>query len=384
MSSVSLRPGIRVAYLTNILAPYWKPTLEHLASRYILRIFLSAPMELNRPWPVDWRNLDVVLQRTVTLRRRWRHPAGFSEAIYVHLPLNTISQLRQFDAQVVLSNEMGFRTLLACLYRNFARQSRLLVIAEMAESTERGRGPFRGILRRLLQSRVDAFLVPGRSGTRFLESLGVPSSRIVQTGYTTDVQKFCTVPLIRPPAIVPRLLYVGQLIERKGLLPFVSALAEWAVQNPDRTMEFVIVGDGPSRSRLENFRSPSNLRLLFRGNMTFSDLPSVYAECGIFCFPTLADSWGVVVNEAMVSGLPVLGSIYSQAVEELVEDGKNGWSFQPEKPASVSSAINRALNTSIEVLNTMRHCARSKAAQFTPESVAAQIGQAIQNVLGES
>src|SRR5581483_5268298 len=145
--------GIRVAYLTNILAPYWKPTFAWLERRYRLRIFLSAPMESNRPWRVDWGSLDVVLQKTITLRRRWKHPSGFAEPVFVHLPLDTISQLRSFRPQIVLSNEMGFRTLLACIYRKLARRSRLLVVAEIAESTERGRGRTRAFVRQLIRSR---------------------------------------------------------------------------------------------------------------------------------------------------------------------------------------------------------------------------------------
>ena len=58
-------------------------------------------------------------------------------------------------------------------------------------------------------------------------------------------------------------------------------------------------------------------------------MAEVYAKASLFAFPTLADEWGVVVNEAMAAGLPVLGSIYSQAVEELVEDGVSGWVFRP-------------------------------------------------------
>ena len=374
---------VRVAYLTNIVAPYWKPALESLARRYQLRVFLSTRMESNRPWQVDWGDLDVVLQRSVTLRRRWKHPGGFAEPVYVHLPIDTVSQLRHFRAEVVLSNEMGFRTLLACVYRTLTPHSRLIVGAEIAESTERGRGHSRAILRRLLRNRVDAFLVLGQSGARYIHSLGVPQSKIFAIGFTTDVQKFCCVPLARPAARAHRLLYVGQLIDRKGLLPFLTSLSEWASRHPQYTLEFVIVGDGPTRAKLENACLPPNLQMSFRGNVAFSDLAEIYAQCGIFAFPTLADTWGVVVNEAMAAGLPVLGSIYSQAVEELVEDGQNGWPFHPDNESDTYSTIDRALNTSVDVLNDMRKYARNKALQYTPDIVGANIGKAIQRVWGE-
>ncbi len=372
----------RIAYLTNILAPYWKPTFECLACRYRLRIFLSTPMERNRPWQVDWGNLDVVLQRTITLRGRWKHPSGFAERIYIHLPVDTLCQLHRFRPNIVISNEMGFRTLLNCVYRQLVRGSRLLVVAEIAESTEHGRGHCRSALRRFIRSYVDGFLVLGQSGGRYIYSLGVPHSKIFQIGYTTDVQRFCAVSLPRGTAIAHRLLYVGQLIERKGLLSFVKTISQWASEHPQRQLEFVIVGDGPSRVALANTAVASNLRITFHGNVAFSDLPDVYSKCGIFVFPTLADTWGVVVNEAMAAGLPVLGSIYSQAVEEMIEDGVNGWSFRPDSGNETYSAIDRALNASVETLNGMRQCAREKAMRYTPEIVAANIGKAVDLVLG--
>ena len=54
---------------------------------------------------------------------------------------------------------------------------------------------------------------------------------------------------------------------------------------------------------------------------------SVYSEAGALVLPTLADQWGMVVGEALASGLPVIGSIASQAVTEIVEENVTGWTF---------------------------------------------------------
>ncbi len=105
---------------------------------------------------------------------------------------------------------------------------------------------------------------------------------------------------------------------------------------------------------------PANLRLAFLGRVEYENLAAIYVEAGIFVFPSLADAWGVAVNEAMASGLPVLGSIYSQAVEELVEDGRSGWVFHPDDSAEVYRAIDRSMNTPIAALNEMRENARRR------------------------
>ncbi len=339
-------------------------------------------MEANRQWAVDWKGLDVVVQKTATLRRQWRHPQGFSEPAYLHLPLDTIQQLRRFDAEVVISNEMGFRTLLALAYRKSRPTSRLIVWAEMSQQTEQGRGWIRGMLRRLLQKQADGFIVLGESGARYIRSLGTDERKIFRVPYTTDVQRFAANPLLRPEEQARRLLYVGQLVERKGLLPFLAALSRWAAANPNRVVEFVLAGVGPLRDQLERQSISSNLKLHFLGNISYPDLPNVYAEHGLFAFPTLADCWGVVVNEALASGLPVLGSIYSQAVEELVQDGRNGWLFDPNDPDAMYRAIDAGMNTSLKVLNEMRQHARTTALQFTPDHVAGRIDEIVRSVAG--
>ena len=93
--------------------------------------------------------------------------------------------------------------------------------------------------------------------------------------------------------------------------------------------------------------------------------------------PTLADEWGVVVNEAMSAGLPVLGSVYSQAVEELVEDGHTGWTFAPDRPESLDAALTSALRTSSTDLARMGEAARQRAASLAPLHVAEAIAQAV-------
>jgi glycosyltransferase involved in cell wall biosynthesis len=321
--------------------------------------------------------LDVVLQRTVTLRRTWKHPQGFSEPIFVHLPIDTFAQLRRFHPDVVISNEMGFRTLIALLYRKTHPRSRIIVWCEMGEASEQGRGSLRNFIRRRVPKHADAFVTLGASGIRYLRSIGANEEQIFRIPCTADVTHFAQTPLERYSPEAHRLLYVGQIIERKGLLPFLSVLCAWAERNPTRQIEWVFAGDGPLRPKLEAHRVPPNLHLRFLGNLAYDSLPNLYSEAGIFAFPTLADTWGVVVNEAMASGLPVLGSRYAQAVDELVSEGQTGWLFRPDRSDETYTAIERALSTPIETLNQMRKRARETAVQLTPDHIASLIENAV-------
>ena len=374
-----------MVFLTNFVPPYRIPVLIALAARVPgMRVLVSTRMEANRNWDVDWADLDVVVQKTITFNRRWRHPAGFGEPIYVHLPIDTLRQLKQFRAGVVISGEMGLRTVLAAAYRKLYPESKLIVLADVGESTERGRGWIRGVLRRALRRYVDAFIVVGGSGRRYLRDLGVANENIFEVPYATDTGRLKCNGIARTGTNAYSLLYVGQLIERKGLVQFVDALCKWSSANPRRAIEFRLAGDGPLRQALETISVPSNLKLTFLGRVGYGNLAATYVEAGIFVFPSLADSWGVAVNEAMASGLPVLGSIYSQAVEELVEEGRSGWTFHPDDFTDLYRAIDRSMNTPVAVLDEMRENARNKAMHLTPEHVANRIADVIASCLSAS
>ena len=369
---------IRLVLVTNLIPPYHKPLLDRLSRRYPnMRVLLSVPMESNRKWKLQWQGLDVVVQKTITLNRRWRHPKGFSEPLYVHLPTDTFGQLRGFGANVVISWEMGTRTLLAALYRQSHRGTRLIVWAEIAESTEQGRGLWRKAIRRVLHHGADAFLVTGESGARYLRSLGVAERKIFKIAYTVETAPFAALDLRRSDHLARRFLYVGQLIERKGLLQFITALCQWATLHPANQIQFVLAGEGPLLEHLRRVATPPNLRLCFLGNVEYENLPQTYAEAGIFVLPTFADSWGVVVNEAMAAGLPILGSSYSQAVAELVREGENGWQFRPGVGDEMFQAISRSLAVSSEKLDEMRSCARQTALRLTPDYLTDLVDAAI-------
>jgi glycosyltransferase involved in cell wall biosynthesis len=372
----------RIALLTNFIPPYRLPLFKALSERVSdLQIYISTPMEPNRSWSPNWESLKVQVQRTLTLKRIWRHPSGFNEPIYFHLPFDTLPKLQKFRPDVIISAELGIRSFQAALYHSFHPRSRLILWATLSEHTEQGRGWLRLWLRHWLLPRANAILVNGKSGTRYIKRFGIPDLKIILIGQTPQTEKFAGMPLERLTTNSIRLLAVGRLIERKGLLPFLQVLSQWAEAHPNQKVEFVCAGDGPLDEALLKQKLPSNLKLLLLGNINYPDIPAIYAGADILAFPTLADEWGLVVNEALAAGLPVLGSLYSQAVEEMVEDVKTGWTFRPDHEDEMSRAIDCALSVKPECLAEMRVAARARAFMITPDTMAEKIVRAIELVL---
>ena len=368
---------MRVALLTNFVAPYRVPVFEALQHRIgQLRVFVSTPMEPNRTWQSYRGGLDVTQQRTITLRKRWRD-TGFTDIGYVHFPYDTLAQLRRFRPDAIISAELGLRTALAAVYKRQHHDVRLVVWATLSERTESSRGLLRSLIRPRLLRYADAVLVNGASGARYLTKLGFPSERITLLPQTTDVASFQTASREPAAARTIRLVFAGMFVERKGLLPFLTVLRRWAAANPDCRVEFDIAGDGPLRPQLEAFDGGGHLTVRVLNAVAYDRLPALYSAADVFVLPTLADEWGVVINEAMAAGLPVLGSRHSQAVEELVTDDATGWTFVPENERSVFDALDRSLRASADTRQHMGTRARQRVLELTPDCVADRIATAL-------
>jgi glycosyltransferase involved in cell wall biosynthesis len=359
----------KVVLLTNFVAPYRVAMLEAVAQRVgDFRVWVSTPMEGNRLWHPEWGTLNVEVQRSMTFQHLGRHPHGYSERQIVHFPYDTLFRLRRERPDIVLSAEFGPRTVQAALYCAVS-STPLVVWATVSESSEKGRGPGRRLLRRVLLPRADAVLVNGRSGGRYVRELGAQADRVITVPYTSALRDAATA---EAPARreARSLLYVGQLIERKGIVPFVAALGRWGRRHPDEQVMLQLVGDGPEAARLACIPLPQNVTVQCSGSLPYQEIAKAYGEARFFVLPTLADEWGLVVNEAMAAGLPVLGSVYSQAVEELVQDGVNGWVFRPDDQEATDAVLERSLHVGAPELARMGAAARDAVRSLTPELAA--------------
>jgi len=165
-------------------------------------------------------------------------------------------------------------------------------------------------------------LVPTQLQARALRSAGIQRVDVLARGI--DSQQF--MPSLRDPMLrqqwgvndhQPVALYVGRLAAEKNLTLLQDAYQAMANVRPD--MAFVVVGDGPARQQLEALLPNAH----FTGFIHQHALARYYASADIFVFPSLSETWGNVVTEAMASGLAVIA--YRQAAgATLIQSGHNG------------------------------------------------------------
>ena len=214
----------------------------------------------------------------------------------------------------------------------------------------------------------------GESGRRYIEGLGVPSTRIRVIPQATTSPHSAVAPGPTAGGRI-RLLVVCRLVELKGVQILLDVLPRC---EPGR-FELTIVGDGPYRTSLEERARGVEVPVTFAGHLAGEELAHAYAAADYLVFPTLSDEWGLVVNEAFAAGLPVIGSEYSQAVQELVLEGSNGWKFYPDRPETLEQAIQRTLTVTREEWNRLSAASQATAAELRPDVVAAAFLAAAQD-----
>src|SRR6202158_5414017 len=191
-----MNKDLRVCLLTNTIPPYYRSVLEHLRGQLdYLRIFVSTQMEPDRDWRPEWGNLPVTVQKGLSFLATKQFERGFPYKIWRHFPYDTLPLLIRQRPDVVISLQLGFRTLQAALYRKLFWRSRLIIWLGLSEHTEKGLPRWRVLQRKVLLRLADAVLVNGASGIRYVQSLGVLRERIFDLPYCADIALHLELPL---------------------------------------------------------------------------------------------------------------------------------------------------------------------------------------------
>jgi glycosyltransferase involved in cell wall biosynthesis len=134
----------------------------------------------------------------------------------------------------------------------------------------------------------------------------------------------------------------ARFVEKKNLAGLLDAYARYRLRAAS-AWPLVLLGDGPLRPDLERLRDAFGLRdhVLMPGFRQYAELPAHYALAGAFVHASSVEPWGLVVNEAAASGLPLLVSNRCGCAPELVRDGVNGCTFDPGDAAALAEKMER-------------------------------------------
>jgi glycosyltransferase involved in cell wall biosynthesis len=386
---------MRVALLTNVLSPYRLPVFRELATTpdWQLRIFVCARSEMHwseshaRAYESGSRDLDVVHPRTLTLKRHVSMNATVAsgQQIETHLPVGLPGALMRFAPDVIVASELGARSAIGAATAAWLNVP-LVIWTYHSRSAARATRPALRSWRRALLGRAQAVVGMGRQAREVLLSYGVSPSRIFDAPNahdrdTLDAALASLEPFVARHALRAATgarenvaLVVGRLVEAKG----VTALLDHWSRIPAGAREdwsLVFVGDGPLAEavRAAGRRDPG--AIAHCPAVSPERIASLYAASDLLVFPSLGDPWGLVVNEALASGLPVACSRLAGCADDLIEPGRNGWLFDPTDPTDAAQTLTEALRS--RDLERMATHARDTAKRFGPEPMAAGFRRAV-------
>jgi glycosyltransferase involved in cell wall biosynthesis len=243
------------------------------------------------------------------------------------------------------------------------------------------------ILLRRIFSLVDGVVVSSSGGVEYLKSLGFPGERIFLAPSAVDnewwtkqaaqVDRNAARAAWKIPPEGALTLFCGKLQRWKGPDNLLEAFARANVPNS----YLAFAGDGPERSNLERRAAEMGLadRVRFLGFLNQSQLPSAYCAADLFVLPSLFEPFGLVVNEAMLCGLPVVVSDRVGARFDLVRPDENGYIF-PAGDVDALGAILREILPNAEKRGRLGEAARRRMETWSPREYVEHVVRAIDQV----
>jgi glycosyltransferase involved in cell wall biosynthesis len=209
---------------------------------------------------------------------------------------------------------------------------------------------------RLLFAQCAAFLPVGSANTRYFEAFGVPRKKLFFTPHSVNAALFDGAKSQNGDAAAKLrtdlglrgsttvVLFAGKLVTGKQPMELLRAFLSLRPENT----ALIFVGDGAEKERLERTAadelpkdSGTIIRFLPFANQ--SEMPSRYLLADIFALPSLGETWGLAVNEAMHLGVPCLVSDRVGCQSDLVTNGETGWVFDAHDPDGLKGALAAAL-----------------------------------------
>lgn len=330
----------------------------------------------------------------------WERPAGAANFPLITLfpeagLAEDIPAWRQVIALWRCLQQQSPDALAICGYRNPIMAAALLwsrwrgkVAVFMSESKKDDfhRARLKERVKSLILRGFGAALAGGLPQQAYLRELGLPADKIF-TGYdVVDNQHFqVQADRVRRQAGGWRdalglpatyFLTVCRLVPKKNLPGLLEAYRLYRQISPSEPWGLVIVGSGPQEAELRH-RAAHLEGVHFPGFKQYDELPAYYGLAHSFILASShAEQWGLVVNEAMAAGLPVLVSRACGCASDLVEEGVNGFTFDPVDTAGLAALMTRMASGSLN-LAALGQASRGIIARWSPEVYAENLLRAI-------
>ena len=370
---------MKIAALTPTSGPYISARYEAFCKKSpndsLVLIELSSFSD-DSPWLPT--SLQVSYQRVILSK------IPFEKQNLLTLARRIISILNKIRPEVIVSCGYGVKGMLYALFWGMLWNKPVVLLSESKED-DFLRTPLSESIKKWIIKKYKSALVGGEAHKRYLKKLGFPDEAIF-FGYDVVDNSFfhpsrCR--KLRVPIDKPYFLSINRFIPKKNLLFLLSSYATYRKKKGVDAWDLILCGDGHLRPGVEK-------EIIELGIKAFVHLPGFleqerllpyfgHAKC--FIHASLQEQWGLVVNEAMAAGLPILVSNRCGCFKELVNEGINGFGFDPENKMQLVDLMLKVSQRKFK-LDEMGNAALEYIRKFSPDYFAEGLMQAINYALG--
>lgn len=338
-----MNKNLKVLFLTNVPSPYRVNFFNELGKNVNLTVLYQKEQssERNEKWSAEAENN----YKSIFLK-------GKSTGVDNAFCLEVIKYIdRSYDAIVICGNASPTEILAI----EFCKLRKIPYILEGDGAFIKKGNYFKEKLKRHLIAGGDLFLSTCSEHDKYYEYYGAKLNKIVRYRFSSLVEEdILSQPIEKEEKKRLKeknhiyeekiILAVGQFIPRKGFDVLLKA-----VVGLQKDVGIYIVGDNPTSEYLEFIERKSIKNVHFVGFKTKEELKEYYKLADIFVLPTREDIWGLVINEAMAYGLPIVTTNKCNAGLELVKNGINGYIVQVGNVEELRCAIIDSLLRSDEM-----------------------------------
>jgi glycosyltransferase involved in cell wall biosynthesis len=259
----------------------------------------------------------------------------------------------------------------------------------MSESKEddASRNWWREIIKSWIVKRYKAALVGGQCHKRYLIKLGMLTNAIF-FGYDVvgnDAFHPDKIQSLPSPLEKPFFLAINRFIPKKNIFFLIFSYAAYRQAAGANAWDLVLCGDGQQRPQIEHKITELGLKDVVHlpGFLQQEELLPYFAHASCFIHASIQEQWGLVVNEAMAAGLPVLVSNRCGCFEDLAIEGVNGFSFDPENSQQLTDLMLKMSSGEIN-FKQMGQAALEHIEKFSPDYFARGLIQAVEYALAHS
>lgn len=270
----------------------------------------------------------------------------------------TLELLSKFKPDIVFAPATAFPEGMAAYYYRTKNNKRAVMMDDAWEHTD-NRGGITIAIKRLIHKNIDAAFIPAETHYSYYKNLGFSSERVIYGVDVVDNDFYhnrseavrMDSDLVRSKIGLPDryFLFVGRFLPCKGIETLIDAYKEYRRNFEGIPWGLVLVGDGPHLNNIQK-RVNDCPGVVFAGAQFGDDLCVFYGLASILVVPSITDTWGLVVNEAMASALPVIVSDGCGAARALVLEDKNGWIFPSENVSYLCDTLLNAASLDRKML----------------------------------